>query len=197
MLYREKRTQERAAAAAAEGQQKTDALPQENVLHVTDAGVRRPLDIAELRATIVAAGEGLAEFIDSEAILKETVKNLYDGIPVDEVFKSAILSARALVEKDPAYSQVTEMCIRDSHSIDRLTGPAPKATVGIVTVGKAHRDTMEALSRLGVDTVTANAPVRIYKPGLTWPLDAERMLDFARGLSHILVICLLYTSRCV
>lgn len=107
MLYREKRTQERAAAAAAEGQQKVDAVPQENVLHVTDAGVRRPLDIAELRATIVAAGEGLAEFIDSEAILKETVKNLYDGIPVDEVFKSAILSARALVEKDPAYSQVT------------------------------------------------------------------------------------------
>ncbi|MFY1867690.1 ribonucleoside-diphosphate reductase subunit alpha [Achromobacter xylosoxidans] len=107
VLYREKRTQERAAAAAAEGQQKVDAVPQENVLHVTDASVRRPLDIAELRATIVAAGEGLAEFIDSEAILKETVKNLYDGIPVDEVFKSAILSARALVEKDPAYSQVT------------------------------------------------------------------------------------------
>nr|WP_315527922.1 ribonucleoside-diphosphate reductase subunit alpha [uncultured Achromobacter sp.] len=107
VLYREKRTQERAAAAAAEGQDKAAAAPQEHVLNVTDAGVRRPLDLAELRATIVAAGEGLAEFIDSETILKETVKNLYDGIPVDEVFKSAILSARALVEKDPAYSQVT------------------------------------------------------------------------------------------
>lgn len=107
VLYREKRTQERAAAAAAEGQQKAAAAPQEHVLNVTDGGVRRPLDLAELRATIVAAGEGLSEFIDAEAILKETVKNLYDGIPVDEVFKSAILSARALVEKDPAYSQVT------------------------------------------------------------------------------------------
>ena len=107
VLYREKRTQERAAAAAAEGQEKAAAAPQEHALNVTDAGVRRPLNLAELRATIVAAGEGLAEFIDSEAILKETVKNLYDGIPVDEVFKSAILSARALVEKDPAYSQVT------------------------------------------------------------------------------------------
>lgn len=106
VLYREKRTQERAAAAA-EGQEKAAAAPVEHVLNVTDAGVRRPLDLAELRATIVAAGEGLAEFIDSESILKETVKNLYDGIPVDEVFKSAILSARALVEKDPAYSQVT------------------------------------------------------------------------------------------
>ncbi len=107
VLYREKRTQERAAAAAAEGQEKAAAAPQEHALNVTDAGVRRPLNLAELRATIVAAGEGLAEFIDTEAILKETVKNLYDGIPVDEVFKSAILSARALVEKDPAYSQVT------------------------------------------------------------------------------------------
>ncbi|KNE27450.1 indolepyruvate ferredoxin oxidoreductase family protein [Achromobacter spanius] len=74
------------------------------------------------------------------------------------------------------------------HSIDRLTCAAPRATVGIVTVGKAHLDTMEALSRLGVDTVTANAPVRIYKPGLTWPMDGERLLEFARGLSHILVI---------
>ncbi|WP_278481884.1 ribonucleoside-diphosphate reductase subunit alpha [Achromobacter insolitus] len=107
VLYREKRTQERAAAAAAAENQEKAAAPQEHVLNVTDAGVRRPLDLAELRATIAAAGEGLAEFIDTEAILKETVKNLYDGIPVDEVFKSAILSARALVEKDPAYSQVT------------------------------------------------------------------------------------------
>lgn len=107
VLYREKRTQERAAAAAAADNQEKAAAPQEHVLNVTDAGVRRPLDLAELRATIEAAGEGLAEFIDTEAILKETVKNLYDGIPVDEVFKSAILSARALVEKDPAYSQVT------------------------------------------------------------------------------------------
>ena len=74
------------------------------------------------------------------------------------------------------------------HSIDKLACPAPKAVAGIVTVGKAHLDTMEALARLGVDTFTANAPVRIYKPGLTWPLDAGRLLEFARGLSHILVI---------
>ncbi|AUT45927.1 ribonucleoside-diphosphate reductase subunit alpha [Achromobacter sp. AONIH1] len=107
VLYREKRTQERAAAAAADAQQQAAAPASGPSLNVTDNGVRRPLDIAGLRATIEAAGVGLTEFIDTEAILKETVKNLYDGIPVDEVFKSAILSARALVEKDPAYSQVT------------------------------------------------------------------------------------------
>jgi ribonucleoside-diphosphate reductase alpha chain len=105
VLYREKRTQERAAA---DQKAKTAEAPlPESTLNVTENGVKRPLDLAALRATIDAAGEGLAEYIDAAAILKETVKNLYDGIPVDEVYKSAILSARALVEKDPAYSQVT------------------------------------------------------------------------------------------
>ncbi|MFD4840170.1 ribonucleoside-diphosphate reductase subunit alpha [Achromobacter sp. NPDC058515] len=130
VLYREKRTQERAAAAAAEGQQKTAAAPQEHVLNVTDAGVRRPLDLAELRATIEAAGEGLSEFIDAEAILKETVKNLYDGIPVDEVFKSAILSARALVEKDPAYSQVTARLLLHTIRKEVLGREVPQADMG-------------------------------------------------------------------
>jgi ribonucleoside-diphosphate reductase alpha chain len=45
--------------------------------------------------------------VDADAILHETLRNLYDGVPVEELYKSAILAARALMEKDPAYSQVT------------------------------------------------------------------------------------------
>ncbi|WP_025515520.1 ribonucleoside-diphosphate reductase subunit alpha [Bordetella trematum] len=108
VLYRERRAQERAAAAQAQAASaQPAAAATEPQLHVVENGVRRPLDMAQLRATIEAAGVGLTEFIDTETIIKETVKNLYDGVPVDEVFKSAILSARAQVEKDPAYSQVT------------------------------------------------------------------------------------------
>src|SRR5690606_30742512 len=76
-------------------------------LNVNDNGVMRPLDLSKLRTTIEEASQGVSIEIDVDGILKETVKNLYDGIPVDEVYKSAILSARALVESDPAYSQVT------------------------------------------------------------------------------------------
>ncbi|MEJ2895517.1 indolepyruvate ferredoxin oxidoreductase family protein [Bordetella avium] len=72
----------------------------------------------------------------------------------------------------------------ERHSIDKLISPAPQATVGIVTVGKAHLDVIDTLTRLGVDT----AQVRLYKPGLVWPLERERLLNFARGLRHILVI---------
>jgi len=70
------------------------------------------------------------------------------------------------------------------HSIDQLAWPAPHAQVGIVAVGKAYLDALEVLRRLGV----SQDAVRLYKPGLTWPLDAGRLLEFADGLSHILVI---------
>ncbi|UYO94286.1 ribonucleoside-diphosphate reductase subunit alpha [Pollutimonas sp. M17] len=101
VLYREKRSQERARSVPAQ------PAAEQSSLNVTDNGIKRPLDLAKLRATIAEAGQNLPQAIDVDAILKETVKNIYDGIPVDEVFKSAILSARAMVETDPSYSQVT------------------------------------------------------------------------------------------
>jgi ribonucleoside-diphosphate reductase alpha chain len=101
VLYREKRSQERARSVPAQ------PVAEQSTINVSDNGIKRPLDLAKLRATIVEAGQNLPHAIDADAILKETVKNIYDGIPVDEVFKSAILSARAMVENDPSYSQVT------------------------------------------------------------------------------------------
>jgi ribonucleoside-diphosphate reductase alpha chain len=108
VLYREKRAQERAADEQKKKDQATiAACLTERVLNVMDQGVKRPLDLSSLRATIVAAGDGLSHAIDVQAILEETIKNLYDGIPIDEVYKSAILATRTRIEKDPAYSQVT------------------------------------------------------------------------------------------
>ena len=101
VLYRERRSQERAQSNTGE------MAPAEHTFSVTENGASKPLDLAKLKATIAAAGEGLGEFVDTELILKETLKNLYDGVPIEEVYKSAILAARVLVEKDPAYSQVT------------------------------------------------------------------------------------------
>ncbi|WP_136413166.1 MULTISPECIES: ribonucleoside-diphosphate reductase subunit alpha [Oxalobacteraceae] len=100
VLYRAKRMEERAQQQAA----KPSDMPQ---LHVTEDGQRRPLDLNQVRNLITAACVGLEKHVDAEAILAETVKNLYDGVPVEELHKSAILAARALMEKDPAYSKVT------------------------------------------------------------------------------------------
>ena len=101
VLYREKRAEARAKEAA----QKKGA-PQIQ-LHVLEGDAKRPLDLVRLQELIVSACEGLGEAVDPKLILAETLKNLYDGIPAEEVRKSAVLSARAQIEKDPAYSYVT------------------------------------------------------------------------------------------
>ena len=76
-----------------------------------------------------------------------------------------------------------------ANPIDRLIVPAPKASVGIVTCGKAHLDLLEALRRLNISLeALAEAGVRVYKVGLVFPLEPKRMLEFVRGLDEVLVV---------
>ncbi|MBC3874734.1 ribonucleoside-diphosphate reductase subunit alpha [Undibacterium flavidum] len=105
VLYRAKRMDERRAQLEAQAAGKPEAaVPQ---IHVIVDGRPQVLDIAQVRGLISAACVGLEKLVDAEAILIETLKNLYDGVPVEELHKSAILAARAMMEKEPAYSQVT------------------------------------------------------------------------------------------
>ncbi|MES2114881.1 MAG: ribonucleotide reductase N-terminal alpha domain-containing protein, partial [Pseudomonadota bacterium] len=104
VLYRAKHMEERRLQKEAAGATSKVAAPQ---IHVTENGERRLLDMDQVSGLINAACIGLEKHVDADAILAETVKNLYDGVPVEELHKSAILAARALMEKDPAYSQVT------------------------------------------------------------------------------------------
>lgn len=75
------------------------------------------------------------------------------------------------------------------NSIDKHIVTSPRATLGIVTVGKAHYDFMEVLRRLDLDpNALAAAGVRVYKVGLVFPLESSRMSEFAQGLTDMLVI---------
>ncbi len=100
VLYRERRSQERA-------RQTVPAKPAAPVLYVIDAGQRVALDMAALRGLVESACAHLGDDVKAEPILAETRRNLYDGVPMDEVYKAAILAARTLIEKDPAYTRAT------------------------------------------------------------------------------------------
>ena len=110
VLYRERRTQERAK----QGAQVAPAAP---TLHVIEDGQRVALDLAQLRARIENACAGLGSEVKAEPILAETMRNLYDGVPMDEVYKASILAARTLLEKDPDYTYATARLL--FHTISR------------------------------------------------------------------------------
>jgi ribonucleoside-diphosphate reductase alpha chain len=117
VLYREERAKVRLAEKAAK---------KEPGLHVVDSGSRKPLDRAALRALVQAACEGLAETAP-EAILEATLRDLYDGVPMEEVRKSAVLAARALIEKDPAYGYVTARLLLHGIRLEVLGEEASQA----------------------------------------------------------------------
>jgi ribonucleoside-diphosphate reductase alpha chain len=100
VLYRERRTQERARQV-----KPAEVRPAE--LHVIDGGQRVPLDIDALRGLVESACADLGSEVTAEPIMAETRRNLYDGVPIDEVYKAAILAARTLIEKDPSYTRAT------------------------------------------------------------------------------------------
>lgn len=100
VLYRERRTQERA-------QVKVDKAPAAPVLHVIDGGQRVALDVGYLQKLIENACAGLGADVKPDPIVAETMRNLYDGVPMEEVYKASILASRTLLEKDPDYTYAT------------------------------------------------------------------------------------------
>jgi ribonucleoside-diphosphate reductase alpha chain len=100
VLYRERRAQERT-------KKEKRAPAAEPTLSVLDNGERRPLDLGRLQGLFESACAGLGEDVSPAPIMAETKRNLYDGVPIDEVHKAAILAARTLIEKDPGYSRAT------------------------------------------------------------------------------------------
>ena len=54
----------------------------------------RPLDLAALRRLVESACAGLGEHVSADAILDGALRNLYDGVPVEELRKALILAAR-------------------------------------------------------------------------------------------------------
>ncbi len=122
VLYRERRSQERQQSKQTEA-----PAAAENTIHVVDNGQRMPLNMEALRQSILAACEGLNADVRPEPILAETIRNLYDGVPFDEVQKAAILAARTLIEKEPDYTYATSRLLLQTIAKEVLGRPVSQA----------------------------------------------------------------------
>ena len=101
VLYRERRAQARAAKQA---EQQAPATP---AFHVLDNGQRVALDRNALQVLITNACANLGADVKPDPVVAETMRNLYDGVPMTEVYKAAILAARTKIETDPDYTYAT------------------------------------------------------------------------------------------
>lgn len=115
VLYREERRKAR------EETEKTQShTPQFSIQVTSRDGTLAPLNMVHIQKIIREACEGLAE-VDAELILQDTMRNLYDGIPVHEIDQALIIGARPLVERDPNYSYVTARLLANALRTEALT----------------------------------------------------------------------------
>ena len=167
VLYRDRRNQERAR----QGAQEAPAAP---LLHVLDRGERVALDVNELKGLIESACEGLGASITAAPIQAETMRNLYDGVPLDEVYKASILAARTLIEKDPDYTFATARLLLHTifkEIIGREVMPAERS--------QAYTDYFPQFIKKGVDNELLDEKLLQFDlPRLGAALKAERDNQF-------------------
>ncbi|HQR04463.1 MAG: ribonucleoside-diphosphate reductase subunit alpha [Proteobacteria bacterium] len=116
VLYRERRTTERAAVTPA----------RESDLHVVNHGVRQALDTRALLHICEAACTGI-ENVSPGVILERALESLYDGIEMKDVRQALILSARTLIEQEPGYNYATARLLLDALGHEVLDRPPTAA----------------------------------------------------------------------
>jgi len=76
-----------------------------------------------------------------------------------------------------------------ANNLNRIVVDSPNPRFGIIATGKAYLDVMQALEDLGIDEpLAAEVGLRVYKVGMSWPLEPLGTHEFAEGLEEILVV---------
>ena len=113
-------------------------------LQIIDAkGQLQPLDLDALTTEIETASQGL-EGIDVQAIVDETVKNLYNGVKESDVATTIMMATRTRIEQEPNYTYVTARLLRNE-----------LVTTGLAFLGLAsdtlENDALETFLKKGIE----------------------------------------------
>ncbi len=106
VLYRDERARERAQKAAAEPK------PEHGINVTLPDGTLRALDLERMRLLVDEACRDLTS-VDAQAILADTCRNLFDGVKESDVGQALVMSARAMIEREPEYSYVAARLLLD------------------------------------------------------------------------------------
>ncbi|MEC7915556.1 MAG: indolepyruvate ferredoxin oxidoreductase family protein [Actinomycetota bacterium] len=115
----------------------------------------------------------------------------WDGVPWQHTQQDALFgpfAVRQELEIHEGRMEATDAFTR-LNSLDTVSGATSDARIGFVAAGKTYYDLREALDRMGLDEAALkHRGVRLYKPAVVWPLEANGVKEFASGLETIVVV---------
>ncbi len=102
ILYRE----DRRKARALRGDRTAAGAPQAELFVLLADGSREPLDSQRIRRRLIGACRDLEQNCSARELGDEAIKNLYDGVKLDEIEQAMIFAARSRIEHEPDYTFV-------------------------------------------------------------------------------------------
>lgn len=107
IIYRYERSKERE-----EKKLETLEKVEEGGLYITKRdGTRQKFDIAKVRASVQYVAHGYEDVINVDQIINQVKLEVFEGMTTKEIKKAIIMTVRALIEQDPAYSYVASRLV--------------------------------------------------------------------------------------
>jgi ribonucleoside-diphosphate reductase alpha chain len=177
VIYRAERARLRSEKQAVE---EAGAAAEDTGLHITMGdGSIQPLDMSMLRRVAQEACRELAE-VDPEWVLEQTRRNLFDGVPERELYEALVLAARAGIEFEPNYSQVSARLLLNTLRREALHFLGQDTSVHTQEdMAHAYSDYFSAYIRRGADLELLSTELTRYDLArLGSALRPERDLQF-------------------
>ena len=136
-IYREKRAEVRRQKAR-------EILPRQ-IRMIVAGGEDKPLDVHALQEQINDACRDVKD-ANADFLLQSALREMYDGIREHEVYTALYLAARALIEREPAYSRVSARLLLDALRLEVFGRPVRRAEME-----NLYADHLAEMVRRGVD----------------------------------------------
>src|SRR5688500_8633948 len=137
----------------------------------------------------------VTDVVESGSSVEISPEKIVTRIPADFSLPADGLNIRwpdGILEQEACildYKVYAALAYARVNALDRIILDSPKARLGIITTGKSFGDVMQALSDLGITPAAArDIGLRVYKVGMSWPLEPTGARRFAEGLEEILVV---------
>jgi len=139
--------------------------------------------------------KAVSELVESSASVDVDPSRLNFRIPTDFEMPLGGLNIRwpddrwDQEERIMKYKIYAALAFARANKIDRVVMDSPKPRIGVVATGKSYLDLRQAMEDLGIDEeMAADIGLRVYKVGMTWPLERDGIRAFAEGLDEVLVV---------
>lgn len=120
VIYRDEHARARAKELEQNPATEEATSPVSKINVTMEDGSVQPLNIKRLHAVVAEACNGLKD-VDQQAILDDTERNLFDGVPNKDVARMLVMSARTLIEKQPDYGYAASRLLLDDLRTEALS----------------------------------------------------------------------------